>query len=58
VGDLRAVEALEYIATPSARAVLQALGQGAPGAYLTRDAQAALLRLGKRPAAKGTGADR
>src|SRR5262249_25501949 len=30
--DLRAVEALEYIATPNARAVLRALSQGAPGA--------------------------
>jgi RNA polymerase sigma factor (sigma-70 family) len=47
---LRAVEALEYIATPSARAVLEALARGAPGAHLTRDAQAALLRLGKGPA--------
>jgi RNA polymerase sigma factor (sigma-70 family) len=49
--DLRAVEALEYIATPKARAVLQALGKGAAGAQVTRDAQAALLRLGKGPAA-------
>jgi hypothetical protein len=45
--DLRAVEALEYIATAHARAVLRALGQGARGAHLTRDAQAALRRLGK-----------
>jgi RNA polymerase sigma factor (sigma-70 family) len=55
--DLRAIEALEYIATPSARAVLEPLAQGAPGAYLTRDAQAALLRLGKRPAVKNLSAD-
>jgi dipeptidyl aminopeptidase/acylaminoacyl peptidase len=54
---LRAAEALEYIATPNARAVLLALGQGAPGAHLTRDAQAALLRLGKGPAAKGPASD-
>jgi hypothetical protein len=53
--DLRAVEALESIATPDARAVLRALGQGAPGAHLTRDAQGALLRLGKGPAAKDPG---
>jgi RNA polymerase sigma factor (sigma-70 family) len=53
--DLRAVEALEYIATPHARAVLRALAQGAPGARLTRDAQAALRRLGKGPSAKGPG---
>jgi RNA polymerase sigma factor (sigma-70 family) len=55
--DLRAVEALESIATPNARAVLQALGQGAAGAHLTRDAQAALLRLGKGPAPKNPGAN-
>jgi RNA polymerase sigma factor (sigma-70 family) len=55
--DLRGVEALEYIATPNARAVLQALGRGAPSAHLTRDAQAALLRLGKGPAATNPGAD-
>jgi hypothetical protein len=55
--DLRAVEALEYIATPSARAVLHTLGQGAAGAHLSQDAQAALLRLGKGPGGKGPGAD-
>jgi RNA polymerase sigma factor (sigma-70 family) len=55
--DLRAVEALEYIATPSARAVLRQLGRGAPGAHLTRNAQAALLRLGKGQATKDPGAD-
>jgi RNA polymerase sigma factor (sigma-70 family) len=47
--DKRAVEALESIATPTARVVLQALGRGAPGAHLTRDAQAALLRLSPEP---------
>jgi RNA polymerase sigma factor (sigma-70 family) len=55
--DLRAVEALEYIATANAKAILQALSRGAPGARLTRDAHAALLRLGKAPVAKGAGAD-
>ncbi len=55
--DLRAVEALEHIATANARAILQALSRGAPGAHLTRDAHATLLRLGKEPVAKGTGAD-
>jgi RNA polymerase sigma factor (sigma-70 family) len=45
--DLRAVEALEYIATASARTVLQALAEGAAGAPLTRDSQAALQRLAK-----------
>jgi RNA polymerase sigma factor (sigma-70 family) len=54
---LRAVETLEYIATPNARAVLRALGQGAPGAHLTRDAQAALVRLGAGPAARNPGAN-
>ncbi len=50
--DLRAAEALEHIASPNARSVLQALAQGAPSAHLTRDAQLALLRLGKRAAEK------
>jgi RNA polymerase sigma factor (sigma-70 family) len=45
--DLRAVEALEYIATASARTVLQVLAEGAAGAPLTRDSQAALQRLAK-----------
>jgi RNA polymerase sigma factor (sigma-70 family) len=47
--DLRAVEALETIANAEARGVLEVLGRGAPGAHLTRDARAALLRLAKRP---------
>lgn len=46
--DLRAVEVLEFIGTAEARAVLQPLSQGAAGASLTRDAQAALRRLGKQ----------
>jgi hypothetical protein len=44
---LRAVEALEHIATPAARAHLKALAGGAPGAALTDAAAAALTRLGK-----------
>jgi len=40
----RAVEVLELIGTPEARAVLQALADGAPGALLTVSAQAALKR--------------
>jgi hypothetical protein len=56
--ELRAVEALECIATPSARTVLQPLGRGAPEARLTREARAALRRLGKGPVARGPGADR
>jgi len=55
--DLRAVEALEHIATANARTILQALSRGAPGAHLTRDAHATLLRLGKQPVATDTGAD-
>jgi RNA polymerase sigma factor (sigma-70 family) len=55
--ELRAVEAMEYIATANARAILQALSRGAPGAHLTRDAQATLLRLGKAPVANGAGAN-
>jgi hypothetical protein len=47
--DKRAVEALESIATPNARATLQALGRGASGAHRTRDAQAALQRLSSGP---------
>jgi hypothetical protein len=44
---LRAVEALEYIATPPARTLLKTLSQGAPGATLTREALAAMKRLEK-----------
>jgi WD40 repeat protein len=42
--DYRAVEVLEQIATPEARAVLQTLAGGAPGARVTTSAQAALKR--------------
>jgi WD40 repeat protein/beta-lactamase regulating signal transducer with metallopeptidase domain len=45
---VRAVEALEKIATPEARAVLRALAGGAPGALPTREARAAFDRLGVR----------
>jgi WD40 repeat protein len=48
----RAVEILEQIATPEARQVLQTLAQGAAGALLTREAQASLTRLERRPIAK------
>ena len=47
---LRAVEVLEHIATPEARAVLESLAKGAPEALLTREAKAALDRLARRPA--------
>ena len=55
--ELRAVEALESIATPNARAVLRALGRGTPGARLTREARAALQRLNQGPAARDPVAD-
>jgi hypothetical protein len=44
----RALEVLEQINTPAAREVAQSLGRGAPEAWLTRQAKAALLRLDKR----------
>jgi len=44
---LRAVEALERMATPEARDLLKELARGAPGARVTVAASAALERLGK-----------
>jgi RNA polymerase sigma factor (sigma-70 family) len=46
--ELRAVEVLEHVGSPAARAVLEALSKGAPDARLTRDARAALDRLARR----------
>jgi hypothetical protein len=48
VRSLRAIQVLEYSATPEARKVLQSLAQGAPGSRLTREANASLARLAKR----------
>jgi hypothetical protein len=48
---LRAVQALEYSGTSEARQVLDRLAGGAPEARLTDEAQAALRRLTKQPAA-------
>ena len=45
---VRSVEALERMGTPEARAVLQTLAGGAAGALPTREAAAALERLGGR----------
>jgi WD40 repeat protein len=45
---LRAVMALERLATPEAVAVLRALAKGAPGARRTRDADSALARVEAR----------
>jgi RNA polymerase sigma factor (sigma-70 family) len=49
---LRAIEVLEHIGSPEARALLQGLGQGAPGARLTREARLACRRLGGHPTAR------
>jgi len=46
----RAIQVLEYGASPEARQLLKTLAQGAPGARLTQEATAALERLSKRPA--------
>jgi WD40 repeat protein len=46
---VRAVEVLEQAGTAEAREVLAALVRGAPEALLTREAQAALDRLARRP---------
>jgi WD40 repeat protein len=43
----RAVEVLEHIGSPAARAVLQSLSDGAPGHPLTEEARAALRRINK-----------
>jgi dipeptidyl aminopeptidase/acylaminoacyl peptidase len=45
--SLRAVEVLEHIGTPQARAVLQKLAAGDPDARLTREAKASLDRLAR-----------
>jgi hypothetical protein len=42
---VRAVGALEGMGTPEAQKLLQTLADGAPGELLTREAQAALVRL-------------
>jgi RNA polymerase sigma factor (sigma-70 family) len=45
---VRGLQALEYLGTPEARQVLQALAKGAPDARLTREAKAALERLARQ----------
>jgi len=49
VRRLRAIEALEHIATPEGRQVLEAMAQGAPNPRVAEAAGAALERLAKRP---------
>jgi hypothetical protein len=46
---LRAIEVLEQIGTPEARAVLRAMAQGEAAARLTEEANASLERLTRRP---------
>jgi len=48
----RALEVLERAGTAEAKDVLTTLASGAPGAWLTRDAKAALARLVQRPTGK------
>jgi WD40 repeat protein len=43
--EIRAIEVLEHIATPAAQQALARLARGAPGAFLTRESQAALRRF-------------
>jgi RNA polymerase sigma factor (sigma-70 family) len=43
--QFRAVETLEFLASPVARRLLERLAGGVPGALLTRDARASLKRL-------------
>jgi hypothetical protein len=44
---LRAVEVLELLGTPEAAEILHALAGGADGAYVTREAKAALKRMNR-----------
>ena len=45
---LRALKALELVATEEARQLLAVLAKGAPGAWLTEEARMALARLERR----------
>jgi WD40 repeat protein len=47
----RALEVLEHMDAPEARAWLQTIAQGEPDSRLTQEAKAALARLPRRPAA-------
>jgi hypothetical protein len=50
--QLRAIQVLERIASADARAVLARVAEGAPGAWLTQQAQLALQRLERHPISK------
>ena len=47
--QIRAIQALELMATPEARALLETLTKGSLGARQTREARESLDRLAKRP---------
>lgn len=49
---LRALAALERVGTPEARAVLEQMGRGHPGAIETRESASTLDRLSRRPKAQ------
>jgi hypothetical protein len=51
VRSLRAVQVLEMVGTPDAVQVLKRLARGAADALLTREAQASVQRLARKPAA-------
>jgi hypothetical protein len=44
----RAIEALEYASTAESRRLLESLAEGESGAWLTREAKAALERFARR----------
>jgi hypothetical protein len=48
--EVRAVQVLEYLGTPDAKRLLEALAKGIPAARLTQEARAALSRLARRSA--------
>jgi WD40 repeat protein len=48
-----AVAVLKELGTQEARQVLEAVAKGAPEAFLTREAKAALARMAERPRSKG-----